>query len=230
MPFGGFRLNTFGQQAAVAAGYTVPTAAFTSDANTLALLKFENNVTDSTGLRTYTNTNCTFNSTTKQFGTHSLFSSSSASVTRFVRSNTVIPGPTAQNCTIECWIYATSYTDQEYAFGSGVPKGLGLTAGSDWGWSLGITNSGFLRTFWFQGGYQAITSTVTVPLNQWNHIVFQHTTADDLSRLGLNGEWVAEANTMTGTIASNQFTVGTVRLNSPNNYFDEVRYSNTLRY
>lgn len=225
----GFLCSMVGVSPAAVAGYTVPTAAFTSDANTKTLLKFENNVTDTSGNFTYTNTNGTYNSTTKQFGTYSWFSASSASVTRNVTSTANVGSITAQNTTIEGWLYTTSYTDQEYGYGSGVPKGLGITAGSDWGWSLGVSNSGYLRSFWYQGGYQAITSTDTVPLNQWNHIVWQHNSSTNETKLGLNGVWVA-TGTVSGDIATNRFTVGTVRLNSPNNYWDEVRLSHTLRY
>ena len=230
MPLGGFRLNTLARyEAPTGPDYVVPTAAFTSDANTKTLLKFENNATDTSGTYTYTSTNGSYNTTTKQFGSYSWFSASSASLVRYVRSSTNVTSPTAWNNTIEGWVYTTSYTDQEYGYGSGVPKGLGWTAGTDWGLSLGISNSGYLRVFWFQGGYQAITSTATVPLNQWNHIVFQFDKNTNAVKLGLNGYWVATGS-ITGAVGDNLFTVGTVRLNSPNNYWDEVRYSNAMRY
>lgn len=230
MPLGSFRLNSIAKYfEPVVSGYTVPTAAFTTDANTRVLLKFENNATDTSGTYSFTNSSGSYNTSIKKFGSYSWFSQGGTTIRNF-RSTSNVISPTAQDCTIECWIYTTSYSDQEYAYGSGVPKGLGLTAGNDWGWSFGVTNSGLLRTFWFQGGYAAITSTATVPLNQWNHIVFQHYQSTNNTKLGLNGVWVAEAATMTGDIGSNLFTVGTVRANSPNNYFDEVRYSIGHRY
>lgn len=230
MPLGAFRINSLSKFTVSGPDYTVPTSAFVDDANTEILLKFENNATDTTGNYSFTNTNMAYNSTTKQFGSYSAYSEGS-NVVREIRSTTNAPGITAQDCTIEGWIYSTSYSNQEHTYGSGVPKGLGLVSGTDWGWSFGISNGGYLRTFWFQSGYKAITSTEQVPLNQWNHVVLQHTTSDNLTKLGLNGYWIAEATTMTGTIGSNRFCVGTAgRAPVPDNYWDEVRYSTTIRY
>lgn len=77
--------------------------------------------------------------------------------------------------TIEAWIYPRDLTNwSKNTVGSFVPNVVGnmdpSTAAITNYWSFGIDDSGHGRLYYYNGGYNYVTSTATVNLNQWNHI------------------------------------------------------------
>ena len=241
MPIGAFKLNGIGKyNAPVVAGYTVPTVTFTDDSNTKLLLKVNNSAVDTVGsgrtAKTMTSGGgLTYNSSNKQFGTHSASHPFSTTTGSYINTTTT---PTdfvyvGRDFTLEAWGYFTSVTsDFEYGFGSGVPKMFGKhDGGGNWGWSFGISASGYPKLFYYQGGYQEAVGSTVAPTSTWNHIMFDFRNSDKRLRIGLNGAFVHES-TRTGIAdpGGNQFICGTIRLNNIAYLFDEVRVSHTLRY
>lgn len=236
MPIGAFKLNSIAKYSAPS-GYTVPTAAFTSDANTKLLLHFENAATDSSGTpKTMTSGGgLTYNSTTKKFGTYSASHPFSTTTASFINTTTTPTDFTFmdKDFTLEYWCYFTSITsDFEYGYGFGVPKFTGKhDGGGNWAWSFGVSASGYPKLYYYNGGYQEAVGNTTMATNTWHHIFLDFRNSDKRLRIGLNGAYVHES-TRTGITdpGGNQFRVGTIRLNNPAFLIDELRVSNVLRY
>lgn len=77
--------------------------------------------------------------------------------------------------TIDVWIYPQDLTNwSKNTVGSYVPNVVGnmdpSTAAITNYWSFGIDDAGHARLYYYNGGYNTVTSTATVNLNQWNHI------------------------------------------------------------
>jgi hypothetical protein len=239
MPLGSFRLNGL-SKFEPPSGYTVPTAGFTDDTNTKLLLKFDGNNNDTVGSGRTAKTISIVNSPARsssiyKYGSQSMQIPASASIVHTVSANNATDWDIfARDFTLECWTYVPSFTDHTYGFGSGVPKLMGNTNGNtsgfDWGWSFGFLNDATLRFFYFSGGYRAIATTTTFATNTWHHIVLEHRNSDGRLRIGANGSWLAEGTKVAPGFTNPFFVIGTVRLNSPNYYVDEVRISHSLRY
>jgi len=238
MPLGSFRLNALSKYE-VPSGYTTPTAEFTDDADTKLLLKFNGNYNDTntsgrTAKTIQTLDSPSRNSTIKKFGTESLLIDASASVLDRVYTTSTNSDFfwMNQNFTLEFWTYVPSFTDMTYPYSSGLSKQTGQTVGGDWGWSFGFISDATLRFYYWNGsGPSFITSTVTAAINTWHHCMLDYRHSDGRIRMGLNGEFVGEATKVgTPSTGGTQFTIGSVRVNSPNFYIDELRVSHSLRY
>jgi len=221
--------------------YTVPTAAFTDDSNTRILLHFNGAYTDDNSSGRTAKTMSTLDSPTrsssiKVFGSEALnLPYQTASAPRVITTTSHSDFQWySQNTTIEGWFRTSTFSDHEYAYGSGVPKGLGSTSGSDWGWSLGFTEAGKIKFFYFAGGYQDLVSTTTLSINTYYHVFFDHRLSDGRIRLGVNGNIETIGTKVGSPVVGNTFTIGNVRISasefSPPYFFDEVRVSHTLRY
>ena len=70
------------------------------------------------------------------------------------------------NLTIECWIYPTAYSSQNFP---AVIGDMNPTAEED-NWSFRLNNSGVLMMYWFDGSLNRRSTSATVPLNTWTHI------------------------------------------------------------
>jgi hypothetical protein len=77
--------------------------------------------------------------------------------------------------TIEAWIYPHDLTNwSKNTVGSAVGNVVGNMDPSTGAitnyWSFGLDDSGHARLYYYNGGYNYVTSSATVNLNQWNHI------------------------------------------------------------
>ena len=220
--------------------YIVPTAGFTDDLNTKILLKFDGNNNDTIGSGRTANTISTSGSPARsntifKYGSESMQIPASASTTSTVYANNASDWDMfVRDFTVEYWAYVPSFTDMTYPFSAGLSKMIGNTNspfnGNDWGWSFGFLNDGTLRLFYYSGSYRSVASTTTFATNTWHHLVCEHRNSDGRIRIGANGVWLATATKIAPGFTNPFLTIGTVRLNSPNFYIDEVRVSHSLRY
>jgi hypothetical protein len=72
----------------------------------------------------------------------------------------------ATNLTIECWIFPTAYSTQNFP---AIIGDMNATGDED-NWSFGLNNSGVLMMYWFDGSLNRRQTSATVPLNTWTHI------------------------------------------------------------
>jgi len=86
--------------------------------------------------------------------------------------------------TLEAWIYPTdsvSWWRNVGGLGMPCPTFIGnfdpTTAAINNYWSFGFDSSNFVKLYYFNGAQTALTSTLTVNINQWNHIGFTKTTS-----------------------------------------------------
>jgi hypothetical protein len=239
MPLGSYRLNSLSRYVPPA-GYTVPTAGFTDDTNTRLLLKFDGNNNDTVGSgRTAKSISIvgspSRSSSIYKYGTQSIQIPASTTTTSTVGANNASDWDLfTRDFTLEYWTYVPSFTDMTYGFGSGLSKMVGNTNsntnGNDWGWSFGFLSNATLRFFYFSGGYRSIASSITFDTNTWHHLVLEHRNSDGRIRIGANGSWLAQGTKVAPGYTNPWLVIGTVRLNSPNFYVDELRVSHSLRY
>lgn len=217
--------------------YNVP-GALTDDTNTALLMKFEGNFNDSntsgrTAKTMSTADSPTTTSSVVKYGTQSLSIPASTTVLPRVYTQSAISDFYwyAQDFTVETWVYTTSFSDQQFDSGSNnIPKLMGNTTSNDYSWAFGFRNDAKLAFWYWNGSGQQVLSTTTFATNTWHHIVMDFRVSDGRIRVGANGAWLVTA-TKSGTPATgNQFTMGSVRLNSPQFYLDDLRVSKILRY
>ena len=128
--------------------------------------------------------------------------------------------------TIEAWIYPTSFSGWSYLDGAVThPTLIGnrvFNTTTDY-WSFGINSSGQVMICYFNGSSQVVTSTVTVNLNQWNHIAMTKTSSG--IKLFVNGV----GNTITAVSGTPQsssgtsLTIGAGNSNYINGYVSNIR-------
>jgi hypothetical protein len=140
--------------------------------------------------------------------------------------------------TCESWLYLTSYSNTSSGYAGGVPKQISYydSIPNNIYWSVGAIDTGRLRLYYYNGtGPSVLESAANVPLNQWNHIGFDHRVSDGRIRLFMNGYFV-DTETREGdyTDTTEQFRVGglytTDATSHWSGYVDNTRVSNTLRY
>ena len=220
-----------------APGYTVP-GDYADDVNNRILLKFEGNFNDDNTSGRTAKTMQTLasperSSSVVRFGTESLsIISSTGSLPRVFTTTTHADFQWwQQDFTVECWFRTTNFTDHTFFSGSNlIPKLMGSTASNDYGWAFGARSDALLSFWYWNGSGQNVTSDVTLSVNTWHHIMMDHRFSDGRIRLGIDGAFV-KTGTRAGTpVVGTQFTVGSVRLNSPQFNCDNLRVSHTLRY
>jgi hypothetical protein len=209
------------------------------DANTRLLLKFDENFLDFTTTgrtaKSFSNSpSMTRSSTYKKFGSQSLYSPSNDAETVRLQTTTDFDDFKwyERDFTCETWAYVPSFTDHTFSSGSNsIPKIMGGTAGNDYGWAFGFRSDAKLA-FWYWNGSSGstIVSADTFAIDTWHHIVMDHRLGDKRIRIGANGVFL-NSGTRTGSPASGDtFSIGTVRLDSPEFYLDNLRISHMLRY
>jgi hypothetical protein len=212
---------------------------FGDDANTRLLMKFEDNYSDTnttgrTAKSFSTSGTPDTSSTYKKFGTESFYSAPSTFLTNLIQTTTDFDDFKwyERDFTCETWAYIPSFTDHTFSSGSfSIPKLMGGTASNDYGWAFGFRSDAKL-SFWYWNGSVGmnIVSTETFATNTWHHIVMDHRLGDKRIRIGANGVFLNSAGRTGSPAAGNTFSIGTVRLNSPEFYLDNLRISHMLRY
>lgn len=207
--------------------FTVPSSAFTSDANTATLLHMDgaNNsttFTDSSGnALTYTPVSGAKISTAQSVfgGAAALFNGTSDYVT--TPHNTAL-NLAGSDCTLECWIYPTTTGNYRTL----LSKRQNDTANE---WQLYLLQTD--NRFGFFNGTQYL-STQPVVLNAWNHVAI--TLKGTNLKLWLNGKLVGAYTGVTITDNTTAFTIGAVKFTASTfyeffgGYIDEVRVTKGL--
>jgi hypothetical protein len=219
-------------------GYTEP-GDYADDADTKLLLKFESNFNDTVGSGRVAKTMQTADSPSrsasfKKFGSEGLSIVASISILPRVFTTTTHSDFQwySQDFTAEAWAYVDSFSDHTFFSGSNqIGKIMGSTSGNDYGWSLGFLSDAKLA-FWYWNGSSGSTvvSPSTFATGTWHHIMMDYRHSDGRIRLGANGVFVNSGTKVGSPVVGNTFTVGSVRLNSPQFYLDNLRISHTLRY
>jgi hypothetical protein len=201
----------------IARTITLPTAPYTSDANTELLLNFTNGgIIDNTAKNLLeTVGNAQISTSVKKYGTGSL--SFNGSGDWLVVSDSVNIQLRTGSFTIEAWIYPSATSGKGI-----VAKGTG---GTD-GWLFWLNSSNKLE-FQFNAS-STIQSSASISTDTWTHVaVVREGTGSNQTKLYING-----VNDGTGTVSSdfNQtvvLRVGTDRGNNASNrwngYIDDLR-------
>ena len=216
----------------VSSVYTT-TSAFTSDSDTGILLHMDNNSTDSSsnsiGFSTVGSSGYT--TSYKKFGTHSkVFNGSSDRMNNTHGSDGTIFHRGTGNFTIECWYYATDWTDGrtiiriDNGASSNASQQLlfGYSQNSGYGFQTYLSNDG---SNWINGGSPSATGG---SLNTWEHLALERYGND--FNIYLNG---TKKNTMTTSSAlknESYLRIGGDTHGYFQGYIDEVRYSTVARY
>jgi hypothetical protein len=227
--------------------YTVPTAAFASDALTVALYHFDNNGTDS-GPNGYTlNTTGGYSSSVVKFGTHSghLADSTSDYFGHTTdRQWSPYDGSVLTNWTVEGWFYYTSWTGASQDFnGTPLPNAI-------WIGDIGANRLPIL--FGFTGAAHSpagrltmtaarvdgeirgvvVTSTTTYNLNTWHHIALTYNSTTGIFKGYVNGEKAFTSSTPSCNLFTlpTHLTIGAGNGANSECYVDEVRISRMIRY
>jgi hypothetical protein len=90
------------------------------------------------------------------------------------------------DCTIEAWVYAPSWTSWSVATSTqpGLVGNYSEAENSNY-WCFGPTANGTVKFYYWNGAQNYVTSTATVLVNQWNHIAFTKTSSG--IKLWVNG-------------------------------------------
>jgi hypothetical protein len=227
--------------------YTVPTAAFASDALTVALYHFENNGTDS-GPNGYTlNTTGGYSSSVVKFGTYSghLADSTSDYFGHTTdRQWNPYNGSVLTDWTVEGWFYYTSWTGASQDFnGTPLPNAI-------WIGDIGANRLPVL--FGFTGAAHSpagrltmtaarvggdprgvvVTSTTTYNLNTWHHIALTYNSTTGIFKGYVNGEKAFTSSVPYGDLYTlpTHLTIGAGNGANSECYVDEVRISRMIRY
>ena len=207
------------------------------DANTVFYFKFENNLTDETGLTSYAAlVNSPTYSANSRSGVYSLNYGNTPNAGKFVNITNSGVNVGTGNFTIEAWIMSvgrsdwggsnSNYYHRLFSWGA-LSVGFQDTAATNGNW----------EAHYYDGtnGYGGSAYPV-VTANNWNHVVFIRDGAN--LRYGLNGV----LNTIGSGIAATNFTYTSGnygRIGGPQNsisnsqflgYIDSMRFSNTIRY
>jgi hypothetical protein len=230
--------------------YTVPAAAFTSDALTVALWHLDNALTDSSSNAFTFNTSGGFSSVEKQFGTHSGdLSDSTSDFFAHTTDRQFAPynGSIMTDLTWECWVYYTSFSGASFNHASqNNPHPTLLCAGDQAGnrqslkfgfsGSEGPYSSGllcFAAGDLLNGNIDTHTArgTTTYSLNTWYHIALTYNSLTGNVKGYVNGvkEFTKQAPNL-GYSLPTHFTIGAMQSNNSACYVDEVRISRMIRY
>jgi hypothetical protein len=138
--------------------------------------------------------------------------------------------------TLEAWVYPTTFTGWYRFYSSlgdiGTLIGNMDPTGGSTDWTFGITSSGAIRLYYYNGGaVNTPASTETVSLNQWNHIaVVKDINGYKYFVNGVGGSY----NSISGTPQSNAslgLAIGQFNSVGINGYVDDLRITKgTARY
>ena len=208
-------------------------AAFTSDSDTAILLHMDNNSTDSSsnsiGFSTVGSSGYT--TTYKKFGTHSkVFDGSSDRMNNTHGSDGTIFHRGTGDFTIECWYYATAWTngrtliriDNGASSGASQQVLFGYQQSTSNGFHTYLSADG---SNWVNGTQPDLTGGT---LNTWEHLALERYGND--FNLYLNG---VKKDTMTSSTSlkdESYFRLGGQTHGYFQGYMDEVRYSTVARY
>lgn len=131
---------------------------------------------------------------------------------------------TATSFSIDCWVWMTGYTNQVYAGGQPVLIGNMNPTGNVNNWSFGLTNSGEIRFYYYNGSPQYHTDTGSaIPTSEWVHLAV--TISSGQVRLFVNGtKKVDAAHSGSATYCGGQpLTIGQYFNTNWDGYVDEVR-------
>jgi hypothetical protein len=203
--------------------FTVPSAAFTPDSNTVALVRFDaaasGALIDATGRSLTVNGNVTISSTQSKFGGNSAFFDNTGNTYLTVPASPDFAFGTG-DFTVECWLYMTSMPST-----LGILDGRGGVVASPWvlvvsgpsPYSIWPAN-----TFgWYNGAYN-VTTGITPQLNTWYHVAVARKSG--VTCLFVNGTaYLTVADT--SNIVANDIRVGRAYDNTgyANIYIDELR-------
>ena len=98
---------------------------------------------------------------------------------------------TSGDFTVECWVYRTAGGAEQYLFSN-----RSNSPSSGWEWRINATN---LMQFFFTGG-SSLTSTGTIPVNAWTHLVASRQT--NTFRFFINGVLDSSTTFSNGTSTS----------------------------
>ena len=230
--------------------YTVPTAAFTSDALTVALYHFENNGTDS-GPNGYTlDVTGGYSSSVVKFGTYSgNLSDSTSDYFSHTTNRQWSPynGSIVTDWTCEGYFYYTSWTGAAQDF-NGVPLPNAI-------WIADVGGNRLPVLFGFTGAAHSpagrltmavskysggggdprdivATSTTTYDLNTWHHIALTYNSTTGIFKGYINGAKAFTSSVPYGDLYTlpTHLTIGGGNAANSECYVDEVRISRMIRY
>lgn len=230
--------------------FTSPTAAFTSDANTVVLYHLDNALTDS-GPNGYTlNNNGGYSSSIKQFGTHSgNLSDSTSDYFAHTTDRYFAPynGSTRTDLTWECWCYYTSWTGASFNHASQNNPHPTLMLAADQGGNRQSMKFGFSGA---EGPYASgllclaagddtngnidrftIRGTTSFSLDTWYHVAMTYKASTGAVKGYVDGvKQFSGTKSDLGFSLNTHLTLGALQSNNSACYIDEVRISRTIRY
>ena len=195
----------------------------------ILLMHADNNYDDASYVdRVLTTNNGTLAfSTTSKFGSHSL---------DFNPNNAYLSSPytadlcprTATTWSVDAWINVADYNNKIYPAG-GQPNMIGIMwpTGAANDWSFGITNTGVVRFYYYNGSPQYVTGTTPVGTSQWVHIAV--TKDSNNYRVFRDGNLEATAGDAAGTtFCGTDLILGAYRSNYFTGLVDEVRITRDI--
>jgi len=132
--------------------------------------------------------------------------------------------------TIEFWIRTNS------THSSTVPPTIGMmnpTTGLNY-WSFGVDNNNLLEFYYFNGSTVSVVGSTTISTAVWHHVAMTYRSSNNTIKLWLNGTNEVSA-TVSGTPQFTTYgaipvTIGQYNNVGFNGHLDEIRISNTRRY
>ena len=120
-----------------------------------------------------------------------------------IASTTALTNWYSSNFTIEYWINPTAFSQGS----NGESNVLGNMTYNSSGtyWSFGPISAGTVKFYYYNGSAQSITTTATIPLNQWTHLAFVN--IGNSLTIYING-----VSSATGTISGTPQSGGAINL------------------
>jgi hypothetical protein len=214
--------------------FTVPTSQLSSVSNTQVLLNFTNaNILDYTAKNNLATIGNVYISTTQsKFGGSSVYFSNTGGGALVGYYNSSIHSFNLTDFTVEAWVYPLTYTGMTHGV-SNIPTLIGgmqfNSTTADW--SFGMSTSGILKFYYYNGSAISINTSTTVPLNTWSHIAAVKTSAG--ITMFYNGTLVSGPTAISGTPsiqAGTTLTMGAHNSTYMNAYLDDVRITKYARY
>jgi hypothetical protein len=230
--------------------FTAPTAAFSSDTDTVVLYHLDNALTDSSSNAYTLNTSGGYSSSVVKFGTYSgNLSDSTSDYFAHTTDRYFAPynGTIRTNLTWECWAYYTSWSGASFNHASqNNPHPTLMCAGDQagnrqslkFGFSgsegpyaegllcatAGDNTNGNIDTFTIKG-------TTSFSLNTWYHVALTFNASTGAVKGYVDGVLqFSGTKTDLGYTLGTHLTLGAMQSNNSACYVDEVRISRKLRY